>query len=233
MADVPDVSCSIACVSNAIKTPCTVSSRFPHEFGVRKLSECKRPIYNHLRQCSVSNSDIASEGQLIAVRCGLFEVDLSLYTVCPFHRDNLGIAWHEKSTCQYPLHEGRAKPYRRFTLQLSKLVFSHFALLVPVGSGICRKCIDLVHNLPDIFKENLKQTDLKAENVDEKNFSSDVTQRCAEHNLQAFQDEVDGIYTENSDQFSSQESPHLSQISNWSEENTTGLEAFNSLVQTL
>lgn len=144
-----DGRCSIACISTVVKTDCNVSSRYRNDCEVRRLSDCNRPIFNHLRQFSINSADITSEGQLIAFRCGLFDTDLSSFTVCPFHRDSLGLAWQQRVKCQYPFHKGKAKPYRSFSLRMSRLVFSSLSTLVPVGSGICRKCIDLVHNLPD------------------------------------------------------------------------------------
>lgn len=131
-----DGRCSIACISTVVKTDCNVSSRYRNDCEVRRLSDCNRPIFNHLRQVSINSADITSEGQLIAFRCGLFDTDLSSFTVCPFHRDSLGLAWQQRVKCQYPFHEGKAKPYRSFSLRMSRLVFSSLSTLVPVGSGM-------------------------------------------------------------------------------------------------
>nr|XP_034337889.1 uncharacterized protein LOC117692821 [Crassostrea gigas] len=189
-----DGRCSIACISTVVKTDCNVSSRYRNDCEVRRLSDCNRPIFNHLRQFSINSADITSEGQLIAFRCGLFDTDLSSFTVCPFHRDSLGLAWQQRVKCQYPFHEGKAKPYRSFSLRMSRLVFSSLSTLVPVGSGICRKCIDLVHNLPD------NHEDIKNDNDNEKNISADITQRCAAYSLRPINIENGGDCIEHSDQ---------------------------------
>ncbi|XP_065934375.1 uncharacterized protein [Magallana gigas] len=116
---------------------------------------------------------------------------------------------------------------------MSRLVFSSLSTLVPVGSGICRKCIDLVHNLPDNHEDPLNQTDIKNDNDNEKNISAEITQRCAAYSLRPINIENGGDCIEHSDQLSSQESQHLSQTSNWSEENSLGLETLNSIVHTI
>ena len=75
-----------------------------------------------------------SKADVICKRVGLFTVE-ETFTVCPYHRDFLGIHWRPKTSCQYPNHKGTAKPYRSFNSRMCKRMISEFGILVPVGSG--------------------------------------------------------------------------------------------------
>ena len=134
------LQCSISSVINTVKTACGLSTRYPKEIDIKRLSQCTKPIESHLRQLSLyTHHNIVNEGHLIALRCGLWDADLRCYTVCPFHRDSLGIHWQKRAPCQFPLHEGKSKPYRTISLRMSKAIFENLSTLVPVGSGKYRK----------------------------------------------------------------------------------------------
>ncbi|XP_069107183.1 uncharacterized protein [Argopecten irradians] len=136
-------------------TPCGLSSHFENT-EVILLRDCNRPFNQHLKGLSVNTNGVISEGHLIAVRCGLFDADLNLYTVCPYHRDRQGLYWKQRSTCQYPGHKGKAKPYRNVNTEMSQMIMKNVGSLVPVGAGVCRKCIGDIYTFRGPL---LKETD--------------------------------------------------------------------------
>lgn len=79
-------------------------------------------------------ADVTYEKELIPKRVGLFTVE-SNFSVCPYQRDVLGINWRQKALCQYPIHEGKAKPYWSVTTTMRRRMFPDFGVLVPIGSG--------------------------------------------------------------------------------------------------
>ncbi|XP_065925464.1 uncharacterized protein [Magallana gigas] len=146
--------CSISVYSS---TCCDFSPLHPSETNLTRLKDCKRGIVSHLIKNGVRSgvkgeADVFSEADLICKRVGLFTVE-ETFTVCPYHRDFLGIHWRPKTSCQYPNHKGTAKPYRSFNSRMCKRMISEFGILVPVGSGICRKCHGDYLNFPSSIGE--------------------------------------------------------------------------------
>ena len=130
-----DGKCSISIFTD---TPCGFSLHHSSDANMIKLdlNECNRSVTRHLESININTKDIESEGHLIAYRCGLFDIsDLGLYSVCPLHRDNKGLYWEKKSTCQFPEHTGVAKAYRTASLLMIKTVLKSFGVLLPVGAG--------------------------------------------------------------------------------------------------
>ncbi|XP_063436833.1 uncharacterized protein LOC134718269 [Mytilus trossulus] len=137
----PMGSCSIGYFAS---TKCGISSLHPSLTTLSRLKDCQRNIQAHLLKVGLNAgvtgiADVTYEGEFISKRVGLFTVE-SDFSVCPYHRDVLGINWRQKALCQYPIHEGKAKPYRSFTTTMSRRMLADFGVLVPIGSGICRKC---------------------------------------------------------------------------------------------
>ncbi|XP_052097906.1 uncharacterized protein LOC127732754 [Mytilus californianus] len=137
----PMGSCSIGFFAS---TKCGISSLHPSHTTLSRLKDCQRNIQAHLLKVGLNAgvtgvADVTYEGELISKRVGLFTVE-SDFSVCPYHRDFLGINWRQKALCQYPIHEGKAKPYRSFTTAMSRRMLADFGVFVPIGSGICRKC---------------------------------------------------------------------------------------------
>jgi len=139
------VSCSFATHCN---TPCNVSSRqYPSQNQLRTLSACSNNVKPHLRQLKVAQSSVSSEKELILARVGLFDEDGSDFTICPKHRDELGIKFRASKKCQHPLHGDRkGKPERGINLQMAKNIKTKWNTIVPVGAGIlqCHKFISTI-----------------------------------------------------------------------------------------
>ena len=67
---------------------------------------------------------------------GLFDESGRDFTICPKHRDKLGIKFNAAIKCQHPLHGNRnAKRERGVGLQMSKEIKSKWNVVVPVGAG--------------------------------------------------------------------------------------------------
>ncbi|CAB3977065.1 Hypothetical predicted protein [Paramuricea clavata] len=63
-------------------------------------------------------------------------------TVCPKHRELLGIYWRPVHRCQHPLHKSSkpGKCDRGVTFKMSKEIKDQWDVLVQTGSEICRQC---------------------------------------------------------------------------------------------
>lgn len=140
MASNTSLKCSVARLGN-LQNLC---DKHGYSHGVDEyqvLSSCQRDISSHLRTLQISQCPgIRHEWQLILARAGQFN-DLtscpSTYTICPKHRDNLGIRWRQSRLCKYPEHptKSRCKPSRGIDLATSRALWEKFQILVPVGSG--------------------------------------------------------------------------------------------------
>lgn len=126
----------IACTAGRrLKTKCGLSSRYPSQREVIPVAECTRNCTSHLQNLKVSKERL-SEGNLILLRVGIFENSQSA-TVCPKHRELLGIYWRSIHRCQHPLHKSRkpGKCDRGVSSQMSKEIKEQWNILVQVGSG--------------------------------------------------------------------------------------------------
>ncbi|XP_061170696.1 uncharacterized protein LOC133180138 [Saccostrea echinata] len=146
------IAASIGKCSISVYTSSSFSPLHPSEINLIRLKDCKRGIVSHLLKNGIRSgvkgeADVFSEADLTCKRVGLFTIE-EAFTVCPYHRDFLGVHWRPKTSCQYPDHQGNAKPYRSFNSLMSKRMVSEFGTFVPIGSGICRKCHGDYLNLP-------------------------------------------------------------------------------------
>lgn len=69
------------------------------------LLSCNKDMENHKSLWSFAG--VNGEQELILLRAGIFNTqqDVSAFTICPFHRSELGIGWRKSSsTCKVP-HE--------------------------------------------------------------------------------------------------------------------------------
>ncbi|XP_061195045.1 uncharacterized protein LOC133203241 [Saccostrea echinata] len=165
------MAASIGKCSISVYTPscCSFPPLHPSEISLIRLKDCKRGIVSHLLKNGIRSgmkgeADVFSEADLICKRVRLFTIE-EAFTVCPYHRDFLGVHWRPKTSCQYPDHQGNAKPYRSFNSLVSKRMVSEFGTLVPIGSGICRKCHGDYLNLPSsigMIGEAQAETDIEA-----------------------------------------------------------------------
>lgn len=95
-----------------------------------------RDISAHLRQISVSQTSVSSEKELILARVGLFDEGGRDFTICPKHRDQLGVKFKASIKCQHPLHGNRkGKRERGVNLRMSKEIKTKWNVVVPVGAG--------------------------------------------------------------------------------------------------
>ncbi|VDI12586.1 Hypothetical predicted protein [Mytilus galloprovincialis] len=69
---------------------CGLNSKVPDNVVVPLLS-CKRSIISHLSYFHIYQKAVENEGELIKLRGGLFLEDISTLTVCPNHRQKMGL----------------------------------------------------------------------------------------------------------------------------------------------
>lgn len=125
-----NLSCSFA---SHCDSRCDISSRGNE---LLPLSSCSRDISAHLRQISVSQTSVSSEKELTLARVGLFDEGGRDFTICPKHRDQLGVKFKASIKCQHPLHGNRkGKRERGVNLRMSKEIKSKWNVVVPVGAG--------------------------------------------------------------------------------------------------
>ena len=126
-----NLSCSFASHCDSY---CDISSRGNE---LLPLSSCSRDVVSaHLRQISVSHKSVSSEKELILARAGLFDESGRDFTICPKHRDKLGVKFNASIKCHHPLHGNRkGKRERGVNLQMSKEIKSKWNVVVPVGAG--------------------------------------------------------------------------------------------------
>ena len=106
------------------------------------LVSCNKNITCHKKLLKFSGCD--TEIELILARSACFRtpVNIQEMTICPLHRERLGIGWRRSiRQCSVPVelsgHDGTAKqkPERGCTLFQSKLILQTTEKFVPVGSG--------------------------------------------------------------------------------------------------
>ncbi|XP_031557468.1 uncharacterized protein LOC116294076 [Actinia tenebrosa] len=133
----------IACsIGRRHKTKCGLSSRYHSQTEVIVVSECRRNTMTHLRNLKLSREQV-SEGDLILLRVGLFVNGSNSMTVCPKHREVLGIYWRPVHRCQHPLHKSRkpGKCDRGVALQMSREINEQWDVLVQIGSDNAERSI--------------------------------------------------------------------------------------------
>jgi len=128
------LSCSFACHCDS---NCDISSRRCQGGNeLLPLSSCARDRSSHLRQISVAHTRVSSEKELILARVGLFDEASLDFTICPRHRDQLGVKFRASIKCQHPLHGNRkGKRERGINLRISKEIKRKWNVVVPVGAG--------------------------------------------------------------------------------------------------
>ena len=98
------LKCSVGRKPN---TDCGLSARYPLLKEFIPIASCNRDVNLHLKRVKLASSSVSSESELILLRAGFFNVDAQTKTVCPKHRDLLGLSWHPSRACNHPLHEKR------------------------------------------------------------------------------------------------------------------------------
>ena len=126
-----NLSCSFA---SRCDSHCDISSRGKE---LLPLSSCSKDINAHLRQISVAQTGVSSEKELILARVGLFDEDGRDFTICPKHRDQLGVKFKASIKCQHPLHGNcKGKRERGVNMRISKEIKIKWNVVVPVGAGL-------------------------------------------------------------------------------------------------
>ena len=95
------LKCSIG---RRVGTNCGLSARNPLFKEYFPILYCKRDVTVHLKRLNVSSSSLSSESKLILLRSGRFDEQGDGMTVCPKHRDVLGLSWRPSRFCTHPLH---------------------------------------------------------------------------------------------------------------------------------
>ena len=117
-------------------TDCGLSARYPHFKEYIPILSCERDIQVHLQRLNVSSSSVSSESELILLRAGYFEEEGEGMTVCPKHRDILGLSWRPSRFCAHPLHPStKGKCDRGVSKKMCLEIMNRWNKLVPVGSG--------------------------------------------------------------------------------------------------
>eukprot|EP00105_Crassostrea_gigas_P039753 XP_019923901.1 PREDICTED: uncharacterized protein LOC105330822 isoform X2 [Crassostrea gigas] len=183
-------------------------------------------------------------------------------TICPKLRAQLGVMWRRGSTCAYPNHTGKAKPERSISPSTSYFLLANKGVLVPVGSGICRKCrgdmyeamkVSNMLNIeffcndetsfpnfnvevkPDVDPSNLihRQSSTCSMIIEAKNSKNQVYSRIV-HDQRHAEENVPADLQEYSEEESVLSSQPLSQVSSWSEENLeTSLDDINKALSSI
>ena len=128
-----------------VGSPCGSNPRSPSE-SVVILSSCKKDISAHLRSIKIKPGSIANEVELILARVGTFSLpdNFSELTICPKHRDQLGIGWRKTSVkCSVPqdlsshgsVRRKNPTGQRSVGKELSNRIKERTNILLPIGSG--------------------------------------------------------------------------------------------------
>ena len=113
------------CLQQYFDVLCGVHQKFPLEFNEVHLKDCSRSVVGLLRFCNISEKAVSTEGELIAVRDGIWRynscVDKGI-TVCSFHRYAYGICWKPPQRCGLPGHspQSRSKPQREWRSECAR-----------------------------------------------------------------------------------------------------------------
>lgn len=108
------------------------------------LLNCTNNIDKH--KSALAFTDVQNEVDLILARARLFlrPQNIDKFTICPHHRETLGLGWKRSSTrCHVPpllsSHSEKTKDRPRAERGLTKLasqtVLNETGLFIPVGSG--------------------------------------------------------------------------------------------------
>lgn len=133
----PKLRCS---VGRKHGTECGLSARYPSQKEIISLKSCDRETSNHLRSLKVAHSSGILEHDLILLRIGIFDIEkANEATICPKHRDIIGLSWKPSLFCTHPLHHQATnkggKGGRGVTREISQEIKKVWGVLVPIGAG--------------------------------------------------------------------------------------------------
>ncbi|KAL9977986.1 hypothetical protein ACROYT_G015455 [Oculina patagonica] len=116
------------------------------------LLSCAKNVAQH--KSLFQFHDVESKIELILARAAMFNTpkNVEVMTVCPSNRSSLGLGWTRGTErCRVPqdisLHKmvrGKYPKAERGVNKTSKLILKRTGHLVPVGSGMCRSCREIL-----------------------------------------------------------------------------------------
>ncbi|XP_015753959.1 PREDICTED: uncharacterized protein LOC107333644 [Acropora digitifera] len=124
------------------------------EIRVIPLVTCSKDISKHMSMLSFTGPE--DEVDLILCRSGIFtrSEKVNAMTICPLHRAKLGLGWTRGAStrCRIPpslSNHGKKKGKwpkgeRGIRKNESKILLRKTGIFLPVGSGICRKCREII-----------------------------------------------------------------------------------------
>ena len=128
-------------------SPCGLNPRYSSQETFSTLTNCNKDISPHLRSLQLmKTSGVENEIDLILCRVGKFGLpsDWKSLTICPKHRDQLGIGWRRTSSkCSVPQklsgHSDKRRQvptgHRSIGKELSQKLYKETGVLLPVGTG--------------------------------------------------------------------------------------------------
>jgi len=115
---------------------CGAPRRYTGQIAIVPLKTCTKDVSSHLKGCYKTTSEgVDFEWKLCLYRVGLFHDDGDYLTICPLHRDELGLAWRPSKACRYPLHDSKQKPTRGVTKRMSEEIYQKWNILCEIGQG--------------------------------------------------------------------------------------------------
>ena len=114
---------------------CGLSGRCKDQKALAPLKTCAKDISGHLNGCKNTTSEgVDAEWKLCLLRVAFVEEGDS-FTICPSHRDKLGLGWRPTKACKYPMHDRKQKPTKGVTRHMSQAIYSKYNILCETGQG--------------------------------------------------------------------------------------------------
>ena len=166
------MSCSFSLLVGG-ECGCDPRSRIP-SCGILPLVSCNKSVSSHKKLLKFSGCE--TEVELILARSACFQTPLNIQemTICPLHRERLGIGWRRSITlCSVPQRlsdhskDSQKLAERGCTLAQSKFIFETTGEFIPVGSGKYTACVSnflilsIVYITDSKTKYNIRNDSLK------------------------------------------------------------------------
>lgn len=102
------------------------------------LLACTKPIATHLSNYHIDPKTVESEGKLLQLRGGLYFDDIDSLTICPNHRQKLGLGWTCGKFCSLSYCCGKNKSMPKGTISRDQALYLFFKenRFVGVGAGM-------------------------------------------------------------------------------------------------
>lgn len=105
------------------------------------LLACTKPIATHLLNYHIDPKTVESESKLLQLRGGLFFEDIGSLTICPNHRQKLGLGWTCGKFCSLSYcSKNKSMPKGTISRDQALYLFSKENRFIGVGAGVCVKC---------------------------------------------------------------------------------------------